>query len=398
MSDKIPYFFRQNTEFLYLTGCQEPDSCLVLTSRGSEHYSSLLFVQGTDVHSELWDGPRICPSKVEHHFGIEKGLKMEEFENYLQLFLKSNPGVVMWYDLFSIVQENVDNVIKNILKVRSNMLQSPRFFVDQQRLIKSPSEIELMRKSCQIASEAIVSTIESSHPGNNEYEIFAKVDYECRMKGAEYLAYPPVIAGGKRANIIHYITNNQLVNDDEMVLMDVGCEYHGYSSDITRTWPIGGKFTNEQKELYQAVLETQLQVIDLCKNFCSLDSLFDSMCKILGKKLQQIGLIPKSISEDALVKYAYKFCPHHVSHYLGMDVHDTPSVTRNIPVKPGMIITIEPGVYIPENNESVPRNYRGLGIRIEDDILITENGPEILTKYCPKDVDDIEQVASKQLQ
>ncbi|XP_045468377.1 xaa-Pro aminopeptidase 3 isoform X2 [Harmonia axyridis] len=395
MSDKIPYVFRQNTEFLYLTGCQEPDSCLVLINNDSDQFTSVLFVQGKDAHTELWDGPRVCPSTVNEFFGVDQGFPMKELENYLQRNSKSKKELQLWYDVMSPVQENVHNVMENILKQKKNFMDSPKTFIDQLRLIKSPAEIELMKKSCQIASEAIITTIKSSFPGINEHEINAKVDYECRLRGAQYLAYPPVVAGGRRANIIHYITNNQIVTDKEMVLMDAGCEYHGYSSDITRTWPIEGRFTKEQRELYDVVLETQKEIIGLCKNLPPLDSLFDSMCKILGKKLQEIGLIPKSLTGTSLFKAAYKFCPHHVSHYLGMDVHDTPSITRNIPIRPGMIVTVEPGIYVQDNNESVPKEYRGIGIRIEDDVLITADGPEVLTDCCPKEVDDILKISSK---
>ncbi|XP_044756035.1 xaa-Pro aminopeptidase 3 [Coccinella septempunctata] len=395
MSDKIPYVFRQNTEFLYLTGCQEPDSCLVLIKSGYDQFTSVLFVQGKDAHSELWDGPRVCPSTVNEYFGVDQGLPMKELENYLQLNCKTKKDLHLWYDLLSPVQLNVHNAMQNMLKHNKNFLDSPKVFIDQLRLIKSSAEIELMRKSCLIASEAITTTIENSFPGINEHEINAKVDYECRMRGAQYLAYPPVVAGGSRANIIHYITNNQVVGENEMVLMDAGCEYHGYSSDITRTWPIEGRFTKEQEELYEVVLQTQKEVIGLCTNLPPLDSLFDSMCKILGKKLQELGLIPKSLSGTSLLKASYRFCPHHVSHYLGMDVHDTPSITRNIPTRPGMIVTVEPGIYVQDNNEMVPKEYRGIGIRIEDDILITANGPEVLTSSCPKEITDILEISSK---
>jgi Xaa-Pro aminopeptidase len=182
------------------------------------------------------------------------------------------------------------------------MWESPKIFMHRQRLIKSPAEITLMQRSCDVASDAIIKTIQSSYPGINESQIFAKVDYECRMHGAEYLAYPPVVAGGNRANIIHYINNNQVVKDGDMVLMDAGCEFHGYSSDVTRTWPVNGKFTNQQREVYEVVLEVQSKLIELCGNFPTLDSLFDSMCVLLGKGLQEIGVIPKILTGQALVK------------------------------------------------------------------------------------------------
>jgi Xaa-Pro aminopeptidase len=198
----------------------------------------------------------------------------------------------------------------------------------------------------------------------------------------------------------------------------IGCEYHGYSSDITRTWPINGKFTPEQKILYEIVLDVQKDLIKKLKEMPSLDNVFHYMCILLGKRLQEIGLIPKDINNNKLLTAAYTYCPHHVSHYLGMDVHDTGKISRSIDIRPGMIITIEPGtilnlhilknylliyifffislgIYVNSRNPFAPSHFHGLGIRIEDDILITEDEPEVLTKNCPKEVMDIEALANQ---
>ncbi|RZC33528.1 Xaa-Pro aminopeptidase 3, partial [Asbolus verrucosus] len=396
MSDKIPYFFRQNSDFLYLTGCQEPDSCLVLAAADSpSQHRATLFVREKDEHSELWDGPRTGPDSAPSLFGVDQSLPSSELENYLHSYLKSNKNFTVWYDYMNPVQDDVHRLMCDYLNyMKQKMWESPKIFVHKQRVIKSPAEIALMQESCDIASEAIVKTVGASRPGMSEHQIFATVDYECRMKGAEFLAYPPVVAGGDRANIIHYINNNQIVDDGDMVLMDAGCEYHGYSSDITRTWPINGKFNRHQRELYEVVLDVQTKLIKLCQTFPTLDSLFDSMCVLLGKGLQQIGIIPKILSNQALIKAAYQFCPHHVSHYLGMDVHDTPLITRNIKIRPGMVITVEPGVYLSRKHK-LPKEFQGLGIRIEDDVLITESGPVVLSRRCPKTVEDVEMIASR---
>lgn len=302
MSDKIPYFFRQNSDFLYLTGCLEPDSCLVLTISDLGHCAAL-FLRDKDEHSELWDGPRTGPGAAEHVFGVEQSLPMSELESYLRNFLKSKKSFTFWYDFMTPIQAETHKIMFDFLNcMPQKMWESPKVFVHRQRLIKSSAEVELMQKSCDIAGKAIEDTIAFSSAGINESQIFAKVDYECRMNGAQYLAYPPVIAGGNRANIIHYINNNQIVQDSEMVLMDAGCEYHGYSSDITRTWPINGKFTNAQRDIYEVVLEVQKHLIKLCEDFPTLDSLFDSMCFELGNRLQKLGVIPKLLTNQALIK------------------------------------------------------------------------------------------------
>ncbi|XP_018327487.1 xaa-Pro aminopeptidase 3 [Agrilus planipennis] len=394
MSDKIPYVFRQNSDYLYLTGCQEPDTCLVITTTtSSQDYKVILFLRNKDSHSELWDGPRTGIEDASNFFGVNQGLPMTELETFLNLYFKSHPQTMLWYDFLTPIQGNIHNIMKKLQNgMTNNFWDTPVPFVHELRLIKSPAEIQLMQKSCDVASEAIMKSIIHSKPGSTEHEIFATVDYECRMNGAEFLAYPPVVAGGNRATIIHYINNNQVVNDGEMVLMDAGCEYHGYSSDITRTWPINGKFTPQQRIIYEIVETVQAQIIQWCAHFPSLDQLFDSMCILLGKYLQEVGLIPKKASQKEVIRGAYSFCPHHVSHYLGMDVHDTPSIPRKIKIVPGMIITVEPGIYI-SNQLNVPEEFRGIGVRIEDDVLITESGPVVLSAKCRKSREDIEKIA-----
>ncbi|KAF2901085.1 hypothetical protein ILUMI_05141 [Ignelater luminosus] len=396
MSDKIPYVFRQSTDFLYLSGCLEPDSCLVLaTTESPSQHCVTMFMRETDSHSELWDGPRTSIEDAVGLFGVDQALPVSELGSYIKFYMKSNPQSILWYDYITPVQKNIHKVMQDFLNEKFNKLwESPNRFIHQLRLIKSPAEIKLMQKSCDIASDAIAKTIRFARPGLSEHQIFANMEYECKMNGAEYLAYPPVVAGGNRANIIHYINNNQIVNDGEMVLMDAGCEYHGYSSDITRTWPINGKFNQQQIAIYEALLDVQADLIKMCCDFPSLDYLFETMCTLLGKQLQNIGLIPKTVSSASLIKMAYQFCPHHVSHYLGMDVHDTSTISRSIKIEPGMIITVEPGVYVTYNHR-VPKEFQGMGVRIEDDVLITENGPVVLTKNCPKSVEDIERLAKE---
>ncbi|XP_046416509.1 xaa-Pro aminopeptidase 3-like [Neodiprion virginianus] len=395
MSEKIPYVFRQNTDFLYFTGCQEPDSVLVMTSKG-DNCSSILFVRKKDSHSELWDGPRTGIEAALGMFGVDQALPTSEFESYVKSFLQENKNTIVWYDNTEIIQPELQTKLHIFLSQSTKQVfDSLKTFMHEIRLIKTQPEIELMQKSCEIASTAIANTIEVSKPGVTEHQIFATVDYECRMNGAEYLAYPPVVAGGNNANIIHYITNNQIVNNGDMVLMDAGCEYHGYSSDITRTWPINGTFTPQQRILYEIVLDTQKELITKLREMPTLDYIFHQMCFLMGQRLQDVGLVPKAFVQDKLIAAAYSYCPHHASHYLGMDVHDTGRISRAIKLQPGMIVTIEPGIYVNARNKLAPAEFHGMGIRIEDDILITNNGPVILTRHCPKEIAEIEALANK---
>ncbi|PSN49591.1 hypothetical protein C0J52_14215 [Blattella germanica] len=309
MTEKIPYVFRQNTDFLYLSGCLEPDSALVLMGEKGDDHKSTLFVRQRDAHSELWDGPRTGVEAAPSLFGVDQALPLTDFNLFLQSFARSNRSFVLWYDFMHPLQPDVHRTLREFLgDAWSKMWESPKALIHRLRLYKSPAEAALMKASCRIGGDAITATIASSYVGITEHQLFARVDYECRMRGAEYLAYPPVVAGGDRANIIHYINNNQVVRDGEMA--------------------------------------------------------------------------------------AYSFCPHHVSHYLGMDVHDTALMSRSVPLEPGMVITIEPGIYVSPMNKLAPPQYHGLGVRIEDDVLITPNGPDVLTASCPKQIDELEKMIS----
>nr|AMO02518.1 xaa-pro aminopeptidase 3 [Tityus serrulatus] len=396
MTDKIPYPFRQNTDFLYMTGFQEPDSVLILHSLPNKtlpEHKSILFVQKKVPQTELWEGPRSGPDGAIDLLGIDSAYNIEELEKFLSTFVHDNQKFILWYDYLSSPQLPMHEVMRDfVANCRHSGFESCRPLIQQLRLIKSDAEIKLMKKSTEIASEAMQEVMKSSHPLVTESQLYAKMDFECRIREAEHLAYPPVVAGGTRANIIHYTANNQRILGNEMVLMDAGCEYRGYASDLTRTWPVNGRFTRPQRELYEAILAVQEELIELCASFTSLDQLFHAMCQLIGSKLQELGIVSTNIGKIELGKIAYNYCPHHVGHYLGMDVHDTTLISRSIKLKPGMIITIEPGIYIRENNQRVPSKYRGLGIRIEDDILVTDVGPEVLTAHCPKTIEDIEKL------
>ncbi|XP_012288232.1 probable Xaa-Pro aminopeptidase 3 isoform X2 [Orussus abietinus] len=366
MSDKIPYVFRQNTDFLYFTGCQEPDSALVMFAN-NDQFKSVLFMRKKDEHSELWDGPRTGVEAAAEMFGVDEALPTTEFELYLVSLLSKHRNCGMWYDSTEIVQPELHKKLQELRNTSIKTFESPKTIIHRIRLIKSESEIQIIQKSCEVASAAIAKTIQMSKPGMR----------------------------GKNANIIHYIMNNQIIQNGDMVLMDAGCEYHGYTSDITRTWPINGTFTPQQVILYDIVLDVQKALIERLHNMPTLDQIFHEMCFLLGKRLQEIGLIPNNLSQEKLISAAYSYCPHHVSHYLGMDVHDTGTISRNIHIEPGMIVTMEPGIYVNSKNKLAPVEFHGLGIRIEDDILLRSDGPIVLTKNCPKEIQDIEQLVKQ---
>ncbi|ODN03923.1 putative Xaa-Pro aminopeptidase 3 [Orchesella cincta] len=400
MSENIPYPYRQNSNFLYLSGSYDHEAFLVLCVTGKEQLHTL-FLSDPDPTSDLWDGPKTSPQAAVDHYGFDQAYLASEFESFMTSFAqKTKRKVKVWCEDRSIVERYLDPSFGFEFK----NAESPKAIIDTLRLIKSPAEIDLMRHSSRIASEAFQQTIRFCAEWNakgqtiNEHQIWAKLDYECRMHGAERLAYPPVVASGGRANIIHYVFNSNKCQPNDMILVDAGCEFFGYCSDITRTWPVGGKFTNEHhKSLYEMMHKTQTELIKKVEPGISLDQLFGVMSEYLVKGLEELGIIKEGSSQSGnCQEIALRFCPHHVSHYLGMDVHDTATVGRNEPLAAGMVITVEPGIYLRTSSNQrdyltkVGKEFNGIAIRIEDDVLVTENGHNVLTSSCPKSVKDIE--------
>lgn len=256
-------------------------------------------------------------------------------------------------------------------------------------MVKSEAEVRLLRESCRIGAEAVRSAMAATRSLGTEGAVLATVEHSARMAGACHPAYPPVVAAGNNATVIHYIAATGAVAEGDLVLVDAGCEYHGYSSDITRTWPAAGSWSAAQLELYEALLAVQLQLVaGIRPGLSSVDSLYRDMQQLLARELGSLGLVDRD--GPYLSARVHDLCPHHVSHYLGMDVHDCGRADKRRPLEAGMVITVEPGLYIPPaSRQDRTARWRGLGARIEDDILITEDGAEVLSAACPKTVEDI---------
>lgn len=390
MTNDIPYPFHQNQDFLYLSGILEPDSALVLHGRGRPD-QAVLFVPRRDPGRELWDGPRSGKDGAAALTGIERVHCTEE----LGVVLKSLKGTLVWYDSAQPAHPRLHQAHVSPLLEAGPTPRSLRPLIHSLRALKSPAEVALMQEAGHITAQAFRRTMALCQGDIDEAVLFAKFDFENRIHGANFLAYPPVVAGGNRANTLHYINNNQIIKDGEMVLLDGGCEYFGYVSDITRTWPVNGKFSPAQVELYEAVLEVQRSCLSLCSPGVSLDHIYSTMLALLGRQLRRLGVLKASTTDADALKAARRYCPHHVGHYLGMDVHDTPELSRSQPLQPGMAITVEPGLYIPEDNDQAPKRFRGLGIRIEDDVVIRDKGgPLVLSSDAPKTIADVEKACA----
>lgn len=248
-----------------------------------------------------------------------------------------------------------------------------------------------MRDVCTIGSQMVSSTISSCRGFTNEAAIAGLLEFEARRRGAEMLAYPPVVAAGERANTIHYLQANQDIGTNDCVLMDAGCDLNGYVSDITRCFPISGSFSSVQRTLYDALLRVHEQLLVYANEApkLRLSNLYSRMVELLSSAVLEIGLLPTSTDRQRLLRVAESLCPHHVSHYLGMDVHDCASVSRDIDVPPGTVFTIEPGIYIPKNSR-FPEEFQGVGLRIEDDVVTTGDGIEVLSEAAPRSANEIE--------
>uniref|UniRef100_A0A8D3D3P3 X-prolyl aminopeptidase 3, mitochondrial n=1 Tax=Scophthalmus maximus TaxID=52904 RepID=A0A8D3D3P3_SCOMX len=376
MTNDIPYPFHQNQDFLYLSGILEPDSALVLYGKGRPD-QAILFVPRRDPGRELWDGPRSGKDGAAALTGIERVHCTEE----LGVVLKALKGTLLWYDNSQPVHPHLHQAHVCPVLEAGPMPRPLRPLIQSLRALKSSAEVALMQEAGRITAQAFRRTMAVSQGDVDEAVLFAKFDFENRIHGANFLAYPPVVAGGNRANTLHYINNNQIIKSINTYI---------------KKRSVNGKFSPAQAELYEAVLEVQRSCLSLCSPGVSLDHIYSTMLALLGRQLRHLGIIKAGTSDADALKAARRYCPHHVGHYLGMDVQDTPELSRSQPLQPGVAITIEPGLYISEDNDQVPRRFRGLGVRIEDDVVIRDQGgPLILSSDAPKTIPDVEQACAQ---
>ena len=396
-SNDTKYPYRANSYLMYLSGWEESDSLLVI-SNVSGTSKSTLFVKPRDIKSEIWEGRIIGVEGAIENWPIDHARPTSEFEEFL------NENLELCSNLFLIseIDQQIDDMVRK--KWKGEILD-PRSFIDPMRSIKSQSEIELMKRAATIASEAHVIAMSVSKPDIGEWELQSVIESHFTMNRSTN-SYNPIVGGGDNATILHYNSNSKLIEEGKLVLIDAGCEVHGYASDITRTWPVSGKFSQSQREIYELVLKAELAAIDACQVGSPWDSMHHAASRILAAGLIELGILDCSM-EDALGKKFdgeyRKFFMHGTGHMLGLDVHDVGGGRQGGepgPVlKSGMVVTIEPGLYFSSWREdiSVPKKYSGIGVRIEDDILITEDGPVVLTDGCPKTIDEIESIVGSAL-
>ncbi len=400
------YKFRQDSDFWYLTLFPEPDAIAVIDPGSKKPYT--LYVRPRDPLMETWFGRRQGVEGAVKNYGADRAVSIDKFEADLGKLLDGHDKLYYRFALDSALDQKILHYLSNQRQRRLKTAYPPHTIVDptviigEMRLHKNAKEIQKMQTAATIAAEAHILAMKKVKPGMNEGQVESLMEAYMRDKGASGVAYNSIIGGGDNATILHYVENNMPLKDGDLILIDAGAEFEGYASDITRTFPVNGKFTPAQREVYDVVLDVQLQCIEYTKTGNTIKGRQDFSIELLTEGMKKLGLL-KGKTKDLIKKKAYmKYYMHGVGHYLGLDVHDagryfTDQQARNSrPFAPGMALTVEPGLYIPPDDRSAPAKYRGIGIRIEDDVIVTDDGNINLTAKVTKDPDEIESLmASK---
>ncbi len=398
-SNDTSYPFRPSSDIVYLSGFEEANTVLVFAP-GSEDGDFIMFVNKRDPLKETWDGRRYGPEGAKDPFGADAAFTIEEFKEKLPQYFYKREALYFTRDGHVWDDFILDKLTQ--LRFGRDGKSGPRVLIDgreivhDMRLRKSEDEIAVMRKSAKIASQAHELAMRHTHPGMMEFEIQAIIENHFHKNGAPFPAYTSIVGGGDNATILHYIENRSELQSGDVLLIDAGCEYHYYASDITRSFPVSGKFSAAQRDVYEAVLEVEINTINAAKVGQPYGAIHNMARDGIIDALHQLKILKES-KEEILEKELFKkYYPHRSGHYLGMDVHDVGAYSERDgswkTLQAGMVITVEPGLYFPAHDTDLPEEIRGLGIRIEDDILITDKGPENLTASCPKSVADLEAI------
>lgn len=400
----LDFEYRQDSDFYYLTGFKEPESVLLLAPHHPEH-KVVLFVRPRDPERETWDGRRAGTEGAVRDYGADAAYPITEIDQILPLYLENQQTLYYRFGKDAAFDARVMQWLSAVRAKARAGVSAPTHLVDpsellhEARLIKGPEEVALMRQSAAIAAEAHVRAMETARPGMFEYELQAEIEYVFKKRGAMGPSYGSIVGAGDNGCILHYVENNAEMKDGDLVLIDAGAEYAFYASDITRTFPVNGRFSPAQRELYEIVLQANLEAIAHVKPGNSFQSIHDVAVRVLTEGLVRLGILKGDVSE-LIESGAYRrFYMHKTSHWLGIDVHDVGSYKVDgewRALKPGMVLTVEPGLYIPDGSEGVDSKYWGIGIRVEDDVLVTESGHEVLTLGVPKTVEEIEALMAKQ--
>ena len=399
--------FHQDPDFLYLTGFPEPDAVAVIDPSAKKPFT--LYVRPRDPLMETWYGRRQGVEGAVKNYGADKASPIEKLSADLAKLLDGHDVLYYRFSVDTALDQQILAYLSNQRQRRlktaypPHTIKDPTIITGEMRLHKSETEVAFMQKAADIAGEAHVLAMKKVKPGMNESQVESLIEAYMRDKGASGVSYNSIIGGGDNATILHYVENNMPLKDGDLILIDAGAEYEGYASDITRTFPVNGKYTKAQREVYDVVLDVQLQCIEYTKTGNTVKGRQEFSIELLTEGMKKLGLL-KGKTKELIKKKSYlKYYMHGVGHYLGLDVHDAgryftdQTAKRSRPFAPGMVLTVEPGLYIPPDDKSAPAKYRGIGVRIEDDVLVTADGNHNLTGKVPKDPDEIEALMGKRI-
>jgi len=399
-----PLPFRQESDFYYLTGLDEPGAVCVIHSNNKDVGFSL-FVKPKNPDQEQWTGPRIGPKKVKKAYGADNGYSVELIEEILPELLKG--GEALYYPLGR--DDELDKLVLRLFrdmcsakaahKEGLNALVDPDEILSNMRWRKGREELAAIRRACRITSDGHTAAMKEARPGMTEQQVTAVLAERFYMGEAAMQAFPFIVASGPNATVLHYEKNCRRLREGDLLLIDAGAEYQHYAADLTRTFPVGSAFSEAQRELYEIVLEAQKEAIRSVAPGEPHIALHETACRIITRGLKKIGLLRGRVDRLIKEKEYAKFYPHNTSHWIGLDVHDKGPLTSRTyspDLRPGVVLTVEPGIYVRKGDRSVPKQYRGLGIRIEDVVAVTRQGHRVLTS-TPKEVQDIEHLRVKAL-
>lgn len=401
-SNDVEFVYRQDSDFYYLTGFPEPES-LAVFAPGHKDGEFVLFLRPRDKERETWTGRRAGVEGAILDYGADKAYTIEELDRVLPNYIQSYERVFYPLGNNRLMNERFLEMLRMSYARRPlsgegpTAMLDPRYVIHEMRLIKQPEEVAAMRRAAEISTEAHRRAMKQARPGMIEWQVEAIIDYAFRSQGAAGPSYPTIAASGPNATVLHYISNDRRIEPGEMLLLDAGCEYDFYASDITRTFAVGGRFNPLQREMYEIVLAAQLKAIDLIKPGVRVDEVHDAALSVLVEGMRGLGLLTGTAEEIVANQSYRRFYMHRTSHWLGMDVHDVGHFRvggESRKLETGMVLTVEPGLYIAPDDDRAPERLRGIGIRIEDDVLVTADRHEVLSAAVPKTVAEIEALTS----
>lgn len=393
------YLFRQDSDFLYLTGFEEPDSVLVLAP-GRAHGEVILFCREREPRAELYDGERLGPDRAADALHMDDAFPINDIDEILPGMLEGRARIYINLGEHPEFDQRLMNWVSALRARQASDAESPGEFValkhllHEQRLYKSAAELRIMREAARITCTAHRRAMAVCEPGLTELDLEAELLHEFLRGGARSAAYPSIVGGGSNACVLHYTDNDARLRKGDLVLIDAGCEFRHYASDVTRTFPVSGAFSAAQQALYEVVLEANRVAIDACQVGAHFMAPHEAAVRVMVEGLVALKLIRGEVEEIIDTERYRAFCPHNTSHWLGSDVHDVGDYRVGgawRELEPGMVLTIEPGIYLPagDTDSPLPRRWRGLGIRIEDDVHVTRDGPDVLTADAPKSVAEV---------